>query len=96
MSEENKLVFTPQDFESGYLESIGTIPHTYKGLLELVSWAANKRFNQWLDKQVVVYRKEICDDTEKEYPVWVYAVNAEGATHTARLVNITKTEGDGK
>ena len=82
MSEENKLVFTAADFVQELTKEFG---------YESAARAANFRFNQWLNKQVVVYGKNnhgtptmwSIDDSE------IFCV-----THIARLCNITKIEGE--
>jgi len=56
---------------------------------ETISDMSNTLFNQWLDKQVVVYgsgKRQWCDISWGSVGVT--------DTHTARLVNITKIEGD--
>jgi len=87
MSEENKLVFKPKDFCFPY----GTkLQHT------MAATTANKLFNQWLDKQVVVYGKtehKPAEDMEPTYYPVFHGLQRPHDTHTARLVNITKIEG---
>jgi hypothetical protein len=78
----NKLnIFTAEDF-------IYTRDYPVNKIAE----HCNAKLNQWLDKQVVVYRYTQWDDRN-----WYQDdIPKHEPTHTAILCNITKIEGEGE
>jgi len=85
----NKLVFRPQDLDVGCDCGL-TVPHREDCAVYDIAKQAQEIHNQWLDKQVVVSNtSELSGDRH-----WWTGTPTADSTHTARVVNITKIEGE--